>query len=241
MYHTFSLTTLYFTLYFVYKIEGTLKVATKDEKMLQIVVDQSQFSVETIVSEEKEENIKNIPKNMPLLTCLDEKQNCEIFSKYLAECFCLENLFYIQKVCIFRWLVMTRKSNKNINEIDLVANKSMNRRYYSLKFKYLDNIWQEYTTIIENNNTNVFENNRDLLWSISHNIYNEFICEESVNQINIPYGMRKDLERMLQSNENISKYFESYDDFLVLFTKSMDEIWSLLISVYRFKFAYTLE
>eukprot|EP01083_Nonionella_stella_P169869 576931_1 len=237
VYHLWALSTLYFTIYFIYKAGTTVKVSHKEHgiKPLNSLSMKNSQSKEQIQAEMKtiEDDINN--KTMRKFLC--NHTDYEIFSRYLAFCFCLENLMFIQRVCVFRWLII-EKLDDNTGVIQTTRTE---HDYYTVKFEFAKKMYKEYNEIIGSGASDVFEQNRIGLWEICCGIYNEFIHNDSVNQVNIPYGLRTELENIFGSSGEIPSDWQSYHDFLDVFHECSLHVWDLLETVYRFRFATYLK
>eukprot|EP01084_Bolivina_argentea_P251973 422828_1 len=173
--HIISLFILYYTLYFLHKHEY------KSEYQLERRASFTSIgSTSKTPSDEQNQHNNNVHINIEthetLFEYLNNKNNYEIFSKYLAYCWCLENLLFVEKVCVFYWLVNMKMNISNENK-----QLQIGKQIYSMKFEFLKNVYSEYEEIINKCN-DCFENQRDILWSICHNIYNQYINDNSMDQ-----------------------------------------------------------
>eukprot|EP01084_Bolivina_argentea_P097126 174616_1 len=241
---------LYFTLYIVRKYETSTN--NNDTKMIELTLASisnkmsvSDMSKSNSSAENDIDNDNNNNKPIKLGTLIEylcNETNYKIFSEYLALCFSLENLLFIEKVCIFRWIVKSLKYKQEIDELE----KDENQTIYALRFEFLGEIYGEYNNIINNtlkteekHNINSFESVREGLLVICNDIYNSFGSDSSPNQINISFETHHQLENIFKTNDNMSNV-ESYDDFLALFDQSTEEIWLLLTGIYSFRFGQYL-
>eukprot|EP01084_Bolivina_argentea_P162352 282563_1 len=218
---------LYYSLYIIYKYDNSQYNKPSNESMMIDIISTDQSpdspSISTLDHAQKKS----------FVDFLTTKQDYDIFAHFLSSCFCLENLLFFQKVCILRWKVM------ELIEYDSEQNKQMNE-IYSIKFTFLDKIYTEYNNIINKYDQQDEKQVRNAIWSICFDIYNEFIQDEAINQVNIPYNARIKLDRIFKTNENMNKY-ESYHQFVSIFDKSVSEIWRLLSGMYGFKFVQYLQ
>ena len=255
-YHFVPLFLLYYTLYLLYTYEGTLTKGNdvrllKSTLAMQTVQSESGVNIRSCTNSvtlsvtesgiKNEEKLQTVPESkpvkIPLCQYLCESENYEKFSQYLAQCFCLENLLFIERVCILRWYVMKLKFKKDISAISVPKSKKM--YMYALQFPYLSRIHKEYSAKFVETDCD-FETNKMLVWNMCRNIYTEFVNENAVNEINIPYMVRFELENAFGNEENVS-VFASYDDFLNVFDESIFEIWRLLCGIYDFRFSSYLK
>eukprot|EP01083_Nonionella_stella_P083238 230085_1 len=227
--HIFSLSILYFTLYFVYKSEGTLNRNVNVEDMIVSEQSDPEEMPTTPDIEMDERTIANSQRKPVIVMCLSNKAQYEQLSQYLAACFSLENLMFIERICVLRWCIMARRDSKKVEEV----NDPQEYAHYALRFLFLEAMYKEYNDVLVDGD---FIANRSVLWSICHGIYEEFICSDAPNQINIPFEVWRDLEKKLETKNEIETHFQSYDDFLTLFTVAMENAWFLLQTIYDFKF-----
>ena len=126
-----GLLTLYVTLYYIYKCEGTLNVDRWHQKyktqMFNASPKQSDFAIiltdetssdrkqgnnkddemETKEANEEMEDISAMP--FSCIEYLEDSDNYKIFSKYLAHCFALENILFVERVSVLYQIVLDLK------------------------------------------------------------------------------------------------------------------------------------
>ena len=183
----------------------------------------------------------------PLVDFLKTKQNYEYFADYLALCFAVENLLFVQRVVILYHFTQDLKMGGiQIDGVSLKESKTEEtdkkeiylQRVYKLKFEYLEQLHKELDLLLENSvksTENItFEDVKDCLWLLCKNIYFQFIESNAPNQVNISFDNQRKLQYVLRDN-NKDK-FESFDDFLYLYHDAMAETWRLMESCYSFNF-----
>ncbi len=254
-----ALLPLYFSLYYVYKAEGSLSPNNWIHKHSEDIYSEfeasslnSLHSLHSLSSRTKNEKTGQIELNMdiPVFTYLVEKNNYKLFAKYLAHCFCLENLLFVQTVSVyFQTVIKVTKvemSNtvKTGNSPSTDENGEMNKskrdpkRIVRMKFKYLKDLYKEYQSKINKKSIDVTALNAEstqVLYECCKRIYDEFIAESSLNEINVSFACRHQLSFLLQDGTNLDR-FKSYADFAHVFDAATAEIYRLIMSMYSYRF-----
>lgn len=156
-----------------------------------------------------------------------------------------ESLLYFVRVVKFRQLICqtilhqakAKESNDDIqikyqsidddsevNVTNILQCVARLRLCYALKFNYLEHV-------NESIRPGIVQFDTETIHDIASDIYLQCIVVNSVNEINISYECSQELKDFFENNldKTITDYLSIYDD-------SMIEIYSLLNSVYRFKF-----
>eukprot|EP01084_Bolivina_argentea_P279515 477864_1 len=227
---------LYFSLYYIYKIEGILDVNTWKVKHKSEI---SNINASMTVDD------KDINLKQTVFVFLKKKENCEIFALYCSHCFALENLLFVQNVSVL-YQVITDKfidsmsGDSSVSIVHVAERVNIAR----IKFAYLTDLYSKYETKLKVDSSNfdnvLFDDYRDLLYEICCGIYNDYIENGAEYEINISNDTKTTL-RYLCSNENKGEKFKSFNDFLSLFDEALMEIYRLLFSIYSYRFVEYVE
>ena len=289
---------IYFSLYYIKKCEGTLDVNiwSKRHEMqiyrmsspsLHSKQSVSQSDIQTIPAENdkldgvsKEEVLKNL--ELPCLVFLKNKNNYTVFAEYLAHCFAIENLAFLERVSVFYQIVrkLKKKEKKETQKLGQVpssrvlkSGQDMDRSYddnydmkikpelkvddesnqhidrrkivQRVKFEYLRNIYLEYNGKIDewSNRSKQeykkgsFDYYKVAIYDLCKEIYDEYISQSALQQVNLSYEVRSSLTFLFQDVDkvNIDK-FVTFDDYMTVFDGALVEIYLLLLSLYSYKF-----
>lgn len=178
-----------------------------------------------------------IDLDIGLFDFLKTKDNYKLFCGYLAHCFCLENMLFVQNVCIYYENIMklvpkTDDQNED-NESKKKRKKLILRR---MDFSYLEDLQNEYENKIGKMKGREFDDyNRNVLYDIAKVIYDEYIDEDAINEINISSECRGSLEFIFKDKTHLEK-LQSYSDFANIFDAAAIEIYRLIMSMYNYTF-----
>eukprot|EP01083_Nonionella_stella_P086495 240344_1 len=207
-------------LYHIYKMEGTLN-ASREEKYLNV-----------------------INTDDPLFVFLEVYDNYVLYEEYLSYCWAVENLLFYQKICIL-YQVMLKYSSvdvSNSNDSKEVVHRNTVHRN---RLEYLTAIYEHYEGRIQKHkkpmNTLSFEDLRPIFHRMQNEIYEEFVEDGAMHQINISYTTQKHLAFVLREDKENMDKFQTFDDFLHLYDSAIREIFQLLTSMYTYRFKAFVE
>eukprot|EP01084_Bolivina_argentea_P263735 446485_1 len=226
-----ALLPLYTSLYYVYKAEQSLNTndwSNKHNIYKDIFVSQPLQDIDSMSSNNEINNVE-INLELSIFDFLKEKNNYKLFASYLSYCFCLETLLFIQNVTIYYQNVHQLNQSDNISD-----ETKMIRR---IKFKYLINLNNKYKCMMKDKmKDSLFsDDNKMILYNAAKLIYDEYIVSGSINEINISYECRKQLDFLLADETHLDK-FSSFEDFSTLFDTALCEIYQLTLSMYNYRF-----
>eukprot|EP01084_Bolivina_argentea_P305198 527227_1 len=232
-----GLVPLYAGLYYIYHFEGSLNYENwKNKELPKSVDEETRGSIINVVN--TGDMLSKIDK-LSICVFLDsDYKNCKAFKEYLTHCWSLENLLFVERVSIIHQLILKYKLLSNEKQSD-DANAQQRIR---LKFVYIKSMYAQYQKIInkeinkeEDNKSNDFETLKKSFNKIYVNIFEEFIQNGAINEINISFETRNALSFVLKESVNMGKLV-SFNDYLYLFDDAFIEIYQLLSSMYTFQF-----
>ena len=151
-------------------------------------------------------------------------QNYEEFAEFLKGVFALENLLYFVRVIMFRQRLLAIMKETNDTKNNEIKDRWCPEEQpwptvFALNLDFVDG-----AQVKGIDKENIYEH--------ALNIYNQFICEGTIHEINIPAQMRMDLEEFFNVNEH------TIEEYLNVYNVSLMEIYYLLITIYNFKFQF---
>ena len=191
--------------------------------------------------------------DMPLYLFVDDEDNHRVFSAYLRHCFAIENLLFIERVSIFKELILAATQTADsvmptINEQEEESLSVMELTIASIqpkiaiprmKLLFLTSLYAEMQALVgfdgcgeSDGAGGDFEHHRVGLHAAATMICDSFVQQQSKTEVNLPFGTRSTIMRRISNVDN----FKDYDDYAKLFDEAFVEIFRLIMSIYTYRF-----
>ena len=166
----------------------------------------------------------------PLNTFLEENiTNYQHFLRFLKQCFAEENILFYERACILYHVIL---SLIKANDAKYEENKGKEIIHMNT-FKYLKTMHRDFRKEIGDKTK--FEDVKENIYVLYRSIMHEYVEDGSENEINISWETRNELIVLFGDDECVNK-FESFDDFLNIFDKAMEEVYQLMFAMYQYRF-----
>eukprot|EP01083_Nonionella_stella_P278048 945415_1 len=172
----------------------------------------------------------------PLVAFLHKKMtNLQLFAGYLSECFALENILFLERAIVLHH-VIRKYQQKDANTLSTVRQstcKAFGLACYQLKFCFLNQIYKDMESIIENSN-----GTQDGIVHVMKAIHGQFCSRHADTEINVGYQIKDKLDALFEgkAEDEIVQQFRTYDDMLTAFDDAIGECWDMCETIYHFQF-----
>eukprot|EP00484_Ammonia_sp_Unknown_P019686 CAMPEP_0197048562 /NCGR_PEP_ID=MMETSP1384-20130603/23892_1 /TAXON_ID=29189 /ORGANISM="Ammonia sp." /LENGTH=250 /DNA_ID=CAMNT_0042480717 /DNA_START=378 /DNA_END=1130 /DNA_ORIENTATION=+ len=152
---------------------------------------------------------------------LSKKDNFEQLAEFLAGVFALENLLYLVRVIRFRNALLSVFGEAGEDKWCPKGNPWTD--VFSMKFAYLADVCIDTEMSDE-----------DVIHDKASEIYKQFICDDALQQINIAWEERASLDAFFAAKQK-----HETSEYLVVFNESVQEIYHVLGTIYRFQYKFS--
>eukprot|EP01084_Bolivina_argentea_P169262 293442_1 len=176
---------------------------------------------------------------------VNNSHNYSLFAGYLCECFALENLMFLERaIILYHTIIKYQKMDTQFepetpsNDISELSSKIC----YSLKFRYLSQIYTDVDQMIVNakvsKNVDNYMKYKVGIVKVMQILFKQFCCYDSDTEINVSYPTQGCIRALFEnkSEEQILNQFKSYEDLMLVFDAAVDECWKMCKSIYGFQF-----
>ena len=270
---------LYLTLYNIYQCEGTLSIQfrrklTKESslKSMDTINDEENKNTETnenknTETNENKENQTDIESELsqPLHLFLEKYENYKLFAQYLGYCFAIENLLFLERVCIFTQIVNKFKeeqidldSDDNGVEIDLgssndpTSRPTLDERIRSISLSkqecqnvpqihlsFLNGVYEELNTLIQDNLPKTGDNTvrNCTYYKPGLDVVIEMMCKQFIfPDAPNEINIPADDRELIISLVSEIHGMNNFTQYVHLFDGALIEIYGLLLSLYSYRF-----
>jgi len=155
----------------------------------------------------------------------DNVHNFALFANYLTECFCLENLLFLERAIVLFHAIKQRNGGN-------CEDKMFKTSCYGLRFNFLHQIQSDVDAMIDASD----DDKRGIL-AVMRMIFAQFINSSSATEINVSYPVHNALVVLFdKSDDQILEELSTYDELMRVYHWAIKEAWNMCVSVYGFQF-----
>eukprot|EP00484_Ammonia_sp_Unknown_P021081 CAMPEP_0197036572 /NCGR_PEP_ID=MMETSP1384-20130603/14041_1 /TAXON_ID=29189 /ORGANISM="Ammonia sp." /LENGTH=421 /DNA_ID=CAMNT_0042466765 /DNA_START=360 /DNA_END=1625 /DNA_ORIENTATION=- len=251
---------IYLTLYNIYRCEGTLNYAVWTQGQREHAVP----AITPDIDRTKPEQPLNLKQ--PLCVFLEDQTNYKAFAQYLVYCFAIENLLFLERVCIFNEILNELKTecikqemdssasperpqvNETVSNAVMIEMHDRTVKTLRIRFVFLNQIYEKFRRVIETEYVKIINTEGES--GNAHAVERSFtLCKPGLDRVvgrmvnefiveNSPHQVNIVYEQRDAILEAVEhmERLVTFDDYQQLFQAALMEVYQLNVSLYQYTF-----